>query len=226
MILQELSLSEIFPKVSEIAIVIGNGTSVKKYKDEFKSLKKQAPIVFGVNRIFFPAYEDFFPIDYYLALDRTCWHNHSKDLQVLKCLRYFVYVRYNQVAQVNNLVQFELSKNPMDFSTDSKLSMGHNHTSIAPCVQLAVMQGAKTIHFFGVDCKPDGGIIHAHDTIQNHRTEKVWQVMSKGVRNILENLRRLGISYQIHSDLFDLEAKEWQIAKGPTIQEERLLKAL
>jgi len=213
MILHKSLIDNIFPLKSTVAVILGNGNSLisSLFNVDFHFLQKnRSPVIFGVNRIFHSVYSDFKPVHYYLALDRTCWHNHSNEIRGMKCLKYFILDKFVRAADISALVQFNLGSNQFSFSSDASNPIGHFNTSIAPCAQLAVMQGAKEIHFFGVDCKPaENGLVHPHDIQVHERKEKTWNAMKIGITNLLVSLRKLEISYTIHSEYFDLEAKEY-----------------
>jgi len=91
--------TEVFPKKSDVAFVIGNGPSLRRYSaDLYRLYKQKSPIVFAVNRIFLTSIK--IPTHYYLALDKTMWARELDKIHRLKSLRYFVPKRYCDIAQV------------------------------------------------------------------------------------------------------------------------------
>lgn len=207
--LRESSIDEIFPKRSQTAIVLGNGPSLLRFSDKFHSIiERDDVIVFGVNRIFKEANKIYRPVHYYFAQDRTCYAQYWQKIREMKPVRAFIYKRYHQVARVPRLVTFDLNPNPYFFSTNKNENMGHHYTSPVGPTQLAVMQGANKIYFFGIDCTPDkDGKTHSHGHMR--RNEKQWKNICGGIKAMLASLRKNSISYEIISDLFTIEEKEY-----------------
>lgn len=200
--LEKSDINDVFPKLSETAVILGNGPSMPRFTGEFQDIMaKNSPVVFGVNRIFKDEYGDFRPVDYYLAIDKTCWRYDAAEIRGLNCSRYFMYQRYHQVAEIPRLVLFSLNTDPLHVAREHGENMGHGFTSVLPCLQLALMQGATRIHFFGIDCGPDkDGKSHVHCSIR--RSDKKWKFLAKGFLNGLDALDRYGIQYTVHSDIF------------------------
>lgn len=206
--LSEKPINEVFPKRSEVAIVLGNGPSLTGTEKDFAAdfegiIVAKDPVVIGVNRIFKPDYNRFRPVHYYIALDRRCPQEYWAELRELRCLRYFIYERY-QIARIPRICTFGTNSDYQMVSRDRRIAPGHNFTSVSPATQLALMQGAKEIHFFGTDCAPDkDGKTHGHGNMR--RKQKQWNNIVKGTLHTLERLREYGISYVVHSDIFAFE---------------------
>lgn len=203
-------IEDVFPKRSRIAIILGNGPSLTdpsvNYALEFqKILAEKNPVVFGVNRIFKDDYTLYRPVHYYYAVDRTCWRQYDSEITKLKPLRCFIYHRYlNNVENIPRMVSFDLNSDPNYISNVRLDKLGHNYTSMAGATQLALMQGAEEIYFFGIDCAPDkDGKTHAHGN--ERRKEKQWKNITNGTINILKKLRSLDITYIVYSNIFSFD---------------------
>ncbi len=214
--LQTSDMKDIFLKRSRTAIVLGNGPSMCNFEAKFQEiLARHNPIVVGVNRIFKEENKPYRPVHYYVAADRTLWQNHWQDLKDLRALRYFCYARFQQKALVDDVVTIEFNTDNKTVSRDQKIQMGHNHTSTALAAQMALIQGAEQIYFFGVDCAPDkDGKTHNHG---NERRKKAqWDNITKGFLHVLEKLREYNIGYIVYSDIFQFsEISEYRRTEKP-----------
>lgn len=190
-------INKVFPRRKEIALVLGNGPSLPCYQKQIESLSPNA-ILFGVNRIFLFDVR----IDYFVALDKFVWKHDFDSIWNLHCKTYFSVKRYTTPSfYLDNLELLPRHKDPFHFATKWGDQVGHGYTSVFPCMQLAVMSGAKEIHVFGVDCKPNqDGKTHFYGSC--NRRGRIWQNIRKGVDAGLENLKKLGIQYQVHSELY------------------------
>ena len=191
----------IFPKKSDVAIIIGNGPSLRRYNVELYKLYKQTnPIVFGVNRVFLTSVK--VPIHYYVALDKTTWKRELQQIHRLKSLRYFTVEKYIDSAQVARLKTFRYSPDSwVHFASKWGDPMGHGRTSVFPCMQLACMAGVKQVHVFGVDmCRDNDGI--SHDGRNLDRDPRSWKWGKQAIIVGINELEKNGIECKIHSDLF------------------------
>lgn len=204
--LETSPLSFVFPKQSRVAVVLGNGPSMvdsPEFPREFMMLLAQEnPVVFGVNRIFRKEYQEYRPIHYYVAADRSLYQYQLQDIKALNPLRFFMYDRYARDANMSRLISFTTNTDYQVVSRSQDVPVGHNSTSPAIAVQLALMQGAQEIHFFGIDCRPSiDGKTHGHGN--ERRKEKQWRLITGGLLHVLEKLREYNVSYHVHSDLFE-----------------------
>lgn len=200
--LQKSVLDDVFPKKSKTAIVLGNGPSIVRFSNDFgRERDNNDAVIIGVNRIFVNTYLFFRPIHYYIAIDRTCWREDRNALKALKCERYFMYERFHQAANYPRMCFFDLNSDPWHVAKTRDHKPGHNFTSMAPATQLALMQGAERIVYFGIDCAPDSdGQTHAHGTMR--RQAKQWANVRAGTANVLKRLREYGVEYTIYSDIY------------------------
>jgi len=188
-----------------IALVVGLGPSLERYKAEFEELRQANPDskVFGVNRIFRAECSFVRPVDFYVAVDRTCWRYDHREIFGLKCERFFLPSRYETFVDGRNLVLFDLAKDPLHVATDPGDAPGHGHSSIVVAMQFAAMGGCREIHLFGVDCAPSCGKSHIYGNIA--RKEKIWDLMRAGTKNCLRCMAEKNILCVVHSDIFPKE---------------------
>lgn len=181
------SEEDIFPVYEETAVILGNGSSLLKAGNIHQEFGKV--VVFGVNRVFFKEYSRFWPIHYYLALDRYCWQNHMEEIDHCRPLRKFAHIRYS-VFPIQDAAWFEIASEPMAFSRTPG-PIGHGHTSVYPCMQLAAMMGVKRVVLCGVDTDKESGRTHLHG--DTNRPQKNWDKILNGIDAGIEELQKIGI---------------------------------
>lgn len=180
-------------KNKNIHVILGNGPSL----DGYRTIKNAT--VWGINRIFLAPIK----VDNYLALDRHLWRFEGKRIEQLKATKYYLPERYKDLAEIaihqHKIKTFTYAEKPTDFLKDNKI--GHGYTSVFATIQLAILDGATEIQFFGVDFASETNRSHFYGLVQ--RSPKFWTLGKKSFLIALNKLDELGIKFKVNSHLFN-----------------------
>lgn len=197
--INETTLAETFPKVDRVAVIFGNGPSLLKTIGDAEKLIDSGAVSFGVNRIFLARKS----LDYYVALDPACWKYNFSEILSLSASGLFISDRYWPRIADHRVKCFSLAPDPFFFATSLECQIGHGHTSVYPCMQLAYIAGCREIHMFGVDFSTDGETTHFYGNAR--RCDRSWKLGKKSVSIGIRKMQSLGASVSVHSHLFEMD---------------------